>query len=102
MNNFGYLRSQVVEWAESKGIFKNISSEQQCLKFMSEAGELCDAVLKNSNVKEEMGDCIITMLVLCKILNLDMLGCLKMSLDKINGRDWLKNENGVLLKEVVK
>jgi len=66
-NKFQALQQNVIQWATDRGIFDKehgSSFNKQYLKFLSELGELSDAVLKNDTtaIKDAIGDCIVCLI----------------------------------------
>jgi NTP pyrophosphatase (non-canonical NTP hydrolase) len=90
----------VIQWAQKNGIAK-ASAEVQALKTMSELGELADCIIKRDSdgIEDEMGDVIVTLIVLCDILKIDMTTCAKKAYDKIKNRTGKKLDNGVFIKD---
>lgn len=67
MTKFKQLETKVLQWAEQRGIFNpehGSNYEKQYLKFLTELGELADAILKNNReeIKDAIGDCIVCLI----------------------------------------
>lgn len=117
---FEELRKKVIAWGEGKNLIHQEIAEKQFLKFIEEVFEFrdewllfvheynkCDygeadndpAVVEHRhNMKIEMGDVFVTLIILCDQLNLDPIECLDMAYEKIKDRKG-KTINGVFIKE---
>ena len=117
---FDNLRNKVLDWGRSKDLLHYENSEKQFLKFMEEVLEFrdewllyvheynkCDygdadndpeVVELRHNMKLEMGDIFVTLIILCNQLNMDPVDCLDRAYEKIKDRKG-KTINGVFIKE---
>lgn len=124
MNNksFGELKELVLEWAEDKDLLHSENADKQFMKFVEEVFEFktemdiwklykkfkhdenieqdfsIEEVEKWKNLKLEMGDIFVTLIVLCKQLGIDCVECLQLAYDKISKRKG-KTVNGLFIKE---
>lgn len=112
MNNksFGELKELVLEWAEDKDLLHSENADKQFMKFIEEVFEfktemdnydLDPGTLKTyffRNMKLEMGDIFVTLIVLCKQLDIDIVECLDMAYEKISKRKG-KTIDGIFVKE---
>lgn len=117
---FEILRGKVLDWAKSKDLLHEGNAGKQFLKFMEEVFEFRDewilyvheynvsdcgeadndpvVVELRHNVKLEMGDIFVTLIILCDQLVLDPVDCLYRAYEKIKDRKG-KTINGVFIKE---
>ena len=117
---FEILRGKVLEWAKNKNLLHGKNAEKQFLKFIEEVFEFRDewllfvhayskcnygeadndpaVVTHRGNMKLEMGDIFVTLIILCDQLNLDSVDCLYRAYEKIKDRKG-KTINGVFIKE---
>ena len=117
---FEILREKVLNWAKDKDLLHERNAEKQLLKFMEEVFEfrdewiLClhefkkcsygkaddhpEVVEHRGNMKLEMGDIFVTLIILCDQLNLDPVECLFKAYEKIKDRKG-KTINGTFIKE---
>ena len=103
MNNFETLEKRVLVWAEDKDLIAYKNAKKQYGKFIEEAMELGEAMviadyvsfglfkagavsLKEKEIKMEMGDVLVTLIILAKDLGIDITECLGMAYDKISKR----------------
>ena len=124
MNNksFGELKELVLEWANDKDLLHSKNAEKQFMKFIEEVFEFkteMDILVRyreyyreNSQKKIpkaeheritkkaelELGDIIVTLIVLSKQLDIDIVDCLEMAYEKISKRKG-KTVNGLFVKE---
>lgn len=112
MNNktFEELREKVEQWANDKDLLHEENADKQFMKFMEEVFEFKTEMdnydlelgtLKTYFFKTmslEMGDIIVTLIVLCKQLDIDIVECLEMAYEKISKRKG-KTVNGTFIKE---
>lgn len=117
---FEEFTRQVLNWAKEKDLLHERNAEKQFLKFMEEVFEfrdewiLClhefkkcnygkadnhpEVVEHRGNMKLEMGDVFVTLIILCDQLNLDPVDCLGRAYEKIKDRKG-KTINGVFIKQ---
>ena len=117
---FDNLRNKVLDWGRSKDLLHYENSEKQFLKFMEEVLEFRDewllytheynksGYIEGNNhlavgkhlydMKMEMGDIFVTLIILCAQLDIYPVDCLTMAYEKIKDRKG-KTINGVFIKE---
>lgn len=108
--NFEELQELVLDWADDKDLIHEENAEKQFLKFVEEVFEFkteMDNELSYTDpyVDEavdrmmlEMGDILVTLIILCKQLEIDPVDCLDMAYEKISKRTG-KTINGIFVKE---
>lgn len=102
MNSTDLIRA-VVDWAEQKGIFDKGTIKSQTEKFLEEVKELeeelgCYNKYSNEHVMLEMGDVLVTLILLAEMHNFSIFEALQMAYDKISKRKG-KMVGGVFVKE---
>lgn len=112
---FTELVKKVEAWAEEKDLLHAENTDKQFLKFIEEVFEfktevdLWTKVFTDSerkrlevpqmhNIKMEMGDIFVTLIILCKQLDIDLVECLEMAYEKISKRKG-KTVEGIFYKE---
>lgn len=114
MNNksFEELKELVLEWADDKDLLHSENADVQFGKFIEEVFEfktemdlfnytpdfIKEKVGCNYNLKLEMGDIFVTLIILCEDLGIDPVVCLEMAYEKISKRKG-KTINGQFIKE---
>ena len=123
--NFTQLEELVLEWADKKDLLHEGNVDKQFMKFIEEVFEFkteLDAYIyiKNDldaeydvmgeifsdkhfyttfdNLKLEMGDIFVTLIILCKQLGITPAECLELAYNKISKRKG-KTINGIFVKE---
>ncbi len=120
--NFEELKTKVEEWAEDKDLLHSENADKQFMKFVEEVFEFkteMDILVRYRNyyrenpqkkipkaeheritkkAELELGDIIVTLIVLCNQLNIDIVECLEMAYEKISKRHG-KTVNGLFIKE---
>lgn len=98
--NFEKLHEFIIQWAEDRKIIspKNVST--QFMKVTEELGELAEGINKDNQgqIKDSLGDILVTLIILSKDLDVDLLDCLKGAYGVIKDRTG-KTVNGVFVKE---
>lgn len=109
--NFEELQEKVLEWAGSHDLLHEENSGKQFLKFVEEVFEFkteMDMYMKSSklnlkmlwpdtDMKLEMGDVFVTLIILCKQLEIAPMECLELAYKKIKNRKG-KTINGCFVK----
>lgn len=117
---FEILRNKVLDWGKNKDLLHEENAEKQFLKFMEEVFEFRDEWLLyvheynvsdcgeadndpavaeyRHNMKLEMGDIFVTLIILCEQLEMDPVDCLARAYEKIKDRKG-RTINGVFIKE---
>ena len=100
MSTYRIIELEVLRWAENRGILANSDPKTQCLKFVSEAGELADAVAKGNkdDAVDAIGDVMVTLILLSDLMDLDVVECLESAYDVIKTRKG-QMVNGVFVKQ---
>ena len=114
---FKELQEKVLEWAGSHDLLHEENANKQFMKFIEEVFEfktefdfkkeeftvhLIDKIIKFkpntlNKMKLEMGDIIVTLIILCEQLDIDPTECLEMAYKKIKDRQG-KTINGMFYK----
>lgn len=78
----------VEEWGEECGIFKHSNYKKQFEKTVEEVTELGQALLKETDeeAQGELGDVLVTLILLCRMKGWDLFECLDKAYTKINKR----------------
>lgn len=120
--NFKELQTKVIGWAEDKDLLHVINAPRQFLKFVEEVFEFktefdvwslykkfkhdekieqdfsIEEVERWKNLKLEMGDIFVTLIILCKQIGIDPIECLEMAYKKISKRKG-RTIRGTFVKE---
>ena len=97
---FDELSENVLVWAEEKGILVKDNAPKQMLKVLEEVGETAGALLKDKQdeIKDGIGDSLVTLIILSKQLGLTPTECLEAAWNEIKDRKGV-TKDGVFVKE---
>ena len=100
MSNFKELSKSVIEWANDKNLLQPENHKSQFLKFIEESGELAQGILKNDNelIEDSFGDVLVTLIILAKQLDYDLVECLETAYNEIKDRTG-ETVGGTFIKE---
>jgi NTP pyrophosphatase (non-canonical NTP hydrolase) len=116
MKTFKELNERVVTWESDKGILEKATPLTQHSKPQEEVNELYEALFAQQNdliyftnskgsckntqeeIKDAIGDTLVTLLIQCRLQNLNPLDCLESALNVIEKRKG-KMVGGVFLKD---
>lgn len=109
--SFEDLKDKVLRWADDKDLLHRENAPKQFMKFIEEVfelnreleisdfrrfiGEHRDIILRD--IKLEMGDVFVTLIILCEQIGIDPVECLSMAYEKIKDRSG-KTINGNFVK----
>lgn len=93
------LEKNIIKWADDKGLTNSNNAKTQFLKTVEEVGELSNALLKDDNdlIVDAVGDIVVTLIILCKIRNLNIDDCLAHAWNEIKDRKG-STINGTFIK----
>jgi NTP pyrophosphatase (non-canonical NTP hydrolase) len=96
------LEPAIREWLEDRMIFPNSSAQTQCMKAVSEMGELADAIIKNdrNGAYDAIGDVAVCLIAVSMFLGFTFEECLEFAYNQIKNRKGRLLPNGVFVKEV--
>jgi len=92
------VEEAVVQWSHDRGILTNGKAITQCLKLMSELGELADNLAKDNCVKDDIGDCFVVLTNIARLENTTLVECANIAYEDIKDRKGFLNENGNFIK----
>lgn len=119
--SFEELKDKVLKWADDKDLLHSENADKQFMKFIEEVFEFktefdvwklykkfkhaenieqdfsVEEVERWKNLKLEMGDVFVTLIILCKQLGIAPVECLSMAYEKISKRTG-KTINGQFIK----
>lgn len=98
--NFEKLHEFIIKWANDRKIINPKNASNQFIKVTEELGEIAEGINKNNReqIKDSLGDILVTLIILSKDLGVDLLDCLRGAYDVIKDRTG-KTVNGVFVKE---
>jgi NTP pyrophosphatase (non-canonical NTP hydrolase) len=93
------LIKKVTDWSRDRKILEHGNLRTQCLKLMSEVGELADNIAKGRDTKDDIGDCLVILNNLAIMSGSNLKSCLEVAYEDIKERRGIMNPNGVFIKE---
>jgi hypothetical protein len=93
------LIRKCTEWSRDRKILENGNTRTQCLKLVSEIGELADNIAKGRDCKDDIGDCLVVLNNLAQMTGTTLHECLQVAYDDIKDRRGVMNHLGVFVKE---
>ena len=103
MSSYAEVEMKIVQWGEARGIVQNATAMSQAIKTLEETTELFDALNKKDLVaaKDAIGDIVVTLIMVCAVLDVDLVSCLYGAYDEIKDRKGYLTKEGIFVKETV-
>jgi hypothetical protein len=100
--SYSYYEMEVVRWGEARGIVQNGTAISQAIKTLEETTELLDALNRKNlaDTKDAIGDVVVTLLMVCAILDINLTDCLKDAYEEIKDRKGYLTPEGTFIKEI--
>jgi len=100
--SYSELEMKVVQWGEARGIVQNATALSQAIKTLEEVTELFDAINKKNldEAKDAVGDIVVTLIMVCAVLDIDLVECLAGAYNEIKDRKGYLTKEGIFVKEV--
>jgi len=100
--SYSELEMKVVQWGEARGIVQNATALSQAIKTLEEVTELFDALNKKNldEAKDAVGDIVVTLIMVCAVLDIDLVECLAGAYNEIKDRKGYLTKEGIFVKEV--
>ena len=100
--SYAEVEMKVLQWGEARGIVQNATAMSQAIKTLEETTELLDAINKKNldETKDAVGDIVVTLIMVCAVLDIDLVSCLRGAYEEIKDRKGYLTKEGVFVKEV--
>ena len=100
--SYSKYEGKVIQWGYDRGIVQHGRPIGQAIKTLEEVTELLDAINRNDmpEIKDAVGDVVVTLIMCCATLDIDLTECLAGAYDQIKDRRGRLTAEGVFLKEV--
>ena len=100
--SYAEVEMKIVQWGEARGIVQNATAMSQAIKTLEETTELLDAINKKNldEAKDAVGDIVVTLIMVCAVLDINLVDCLKGAYNEIKDRKGYLTKEGVFVKEV--
>jgi len=101
--SYSKYEMKVLQWGMDRGIVQHGKPIGQAIKTLEEVTELLDAINRNDmpEIKDAVGDVVVTLLMVCATLDIDLTECLAGAYEQIKDRRGRLTAEGVFLKEGV-
>lgn len=100
--SYAEVEMKIVQWGEARGIVQNATAMSQAIKTLEEVAELFDSLNKKDldATKDAVGDIVVTLIMVCAVLDIDLVSCLKGAYAEIKDRKGYLTKEGIFVKEV--
>ena len=100
--SYSKYEMKVLQWGIDRGIVQHGKPLGQAIKTLEEVTELLDAINRGDmpEIKDAVGDVVVTLLMVCATLDIDLTECLAGAYDQIKDRRGYLTAAGVFVKEV--
>ena len=98
MMDLNTVEEKIVQWSHDRGILQNGKAITQCLKLMSELGELADNLAKGNDTKDDIGDVFVVLTNIARLEGHTLVECANHAYDDIKDRKGFLNANGNFIK----
>ena len=100
--SYSKYEMKVLQWGMDRGIVQHGKPIGQAIKTLEEVTELLDAINRGDmpEIKDAAGDVVVTLLMVCATLDIDLTECLAGAYEQIKDRRGYLTASGVFVKEV--
>lgn len=100
--SYSEIEMKVIQWGEARKIVQNATALSQAIKTLEETTELLDAINRKNlpDAKDAVGDIVVTLIMVCAVLDIDLVQCLHGAYDEIKDRKGYLTPEGTFIKEV--
>ena len=99
--SYAQVEMKILQWGEKRGIVQNGKPIGQAIKTLEEVTELLDAINKGDREAtiDAVGDVVVTLIMVCATLDLDLTECLEAAYEQIKDRKGYLTPEGVFVKQ---
>ena len=100
--SYADIEMKVLQWGEARGIVQNSTAISQAIKTLEETTELLYALNKKNvdETKDAVGDIVVTLIMVCAVLDINLTDCLKGAYEEIKDRKGYLTPQGTFIKEI--
>ena len=100
--SYSKYEGKVIQWGYDRGIVQHGKPIGQAIKTLEEVTELLDAINRGDmpEIKDAVGDVVVTLIMVCATLDIDLTECLAGAYGQIKDRRGYLTEAGVFVKQV--
>lgn len=96
--DFYEFQDKVVKWADERNLINGSTPKDQFHKLIQECAELSDSICKGKDVRDDVGDVLVVLTIMCRQLGADIEMCMAKAWDDIKDRKG-KMIDGIYVKE---
>lgn len=98
--SYAKYEMDVLHWGTDRGIVQNGKPMGQAIKTLEEVTELLDAINRGDmpEIKDAVGDIVVTLIMVCATLDIDLTECLAGAYGQIKNRKGFLTAEGVFVK----
>lgn len=83
------LIAKIEQWAEDRNIIKGSKPIDQAMKLFSEFGELADNVGKGRDCRDDIGDCAVVLIIMCRQLGIPVIDSIQKDNDNYSIKEYV-------------
>lgn len=83
------LIEKIEQWAEDRNIIKGSKPIDQAMKLFSEFGELADNVGKGRDCRDDIGDCAVVLIIMCRQLGIPTIDSIQEDNDNYTIKEYV-------------
>ena len=83
------LIKKIEQWAEDRNIIKGSKPIDQAMKLFSEFGELADNVGKGRDCRDDIGDCAVVLIIMCRQLGIPTIDSIQKDNDSYSIKEYV-------------
>ena len=87
--NLNELISKIEQWAHERNIIKGSKPIDQAMKLFSEFGELADNVGKGRDCRDDIGDCAVVLIIMCRQLGISTIDSIQKDNDNYSMKEYV-------------
>lgn len=99
LNSLNILEEKTIQWSKDRGIIQNGNVKVQMLKLVGEIGELADHIAKGTDIKDDVGDCLVLLTNIANMSGTNLTECWKVAYNDIKDRKGFLTKDGAFIKE---
>ena len=100
--SYSEIEMKIIQWGEARKIVQNATAMSQAIKTLEETTELLDAINRKNlpDAKDAVGDIVVTLIMVCAVLDIDLVQCLHGAYGEIKDRKGYLTPEGTFIKQV--
>ena len=83
------LIQKIEQWATDRNIIKGSKPIDQAMKLFSEFGELADNVGKGRDCRDDVGDCAVVLIIMCRQLGIPIIDSIQKDNDNYSIKEYV-------------